>query len=386
MLRIRWSKIPALPAIGMILATFAMSANGLDVDADATGNWFDPTQSGHGLQIEMLDLSQAAIAWYTFDPQGDPLWLMGVGEVAGDTINAELVRFEGTGFPPAFDPEEITATTWGEVSFQRTGCDRAVLDYTPFDDDYQAGTLILQRLTRIDASRCHQAAGHDQETSWNLDRGRQEFEALFLDYWDGEEERMELDWGHEPLPQEGSGRHGIRISGRNLTDDLMMVLMRPLDGLEPDTRYRIELEMQFATNVPSGCAGVGGSPGESVFMRLGAAGEKPDYELVEEGSPDTPPMRRATIDLGQQASPGERALSVGDMANGLDDSYCTDPDSPWRLKRVSTAGQYFDVTTDGSGRIWVYGLSDSGFEATTTWYMTDFVVRLSSVEPESGDR
>lgn len=356
----------------LIAATSFHAAGDEIIDADVSGNWFNPQQPGHGLQIEVLDRSRAVVAWYTFDPQGGPLWLFGSGTIAGDTLHAELERFSGTAFPPDFDPEMIDGEVWGEIEFRRTGCDSAELEWSPQSPVFAAGELALERLTRIDGVSC----GGDWARSVRWRPGNdaaRDFEALFVDYPDGEEDFFELDWGYGALPEPWQSINGVGISGNNHSDDLMMVLMRPLDGLAPDTRYDVELAMQFATNVPSGCAGVGGSPGESVYMRLGAAGEKPDYEVVDG-------YRRATLELGQQSNAGDDALSAGNMANGADESFCSGGDAPWRLKRVSTAGQEFSVTSDETGRIWVYGLSDSGFEATTTWYLTEFVVRLAEVE------
>lgn len=362
----------ALILHGLFAAALALvaPARAALIDADASGNWYIPAQSGHGLQIEVLDLSQAVVAWYTFDTDGDPLWLFGTGEIEGDTLRAELHHFRGTSFPPDFEAEDIEGQVWGDIVFRRTGCDSAVLSYTPAEGIYQPAEFPLERLTRIDGSSCDDQRQWPKERSWKPTPQSPGFEALFLDYPAGEEDGFNLAAGPSALPQPWQDRHGMRISGNNASDDLKMVLMRPVDGLVPDTRYAIELEMQFATNEPSGCAGVGGSPGESVYMRLGAAAEKPGFMIVDGN-------RRATLDLGQQANAGERALSVGNMANGADESFCTGDDAPWRLKRVSTSGQEFFVTSDETGRIWVYGLSDSGFEATTTWYLTEFVVRLA---------
>jgi len=355
----------------LLTASFfaATTALARPIDADVTGNWFTPGQGGHGLQIEVLDLSRAVVAWYTFDDNGNPMWLFGIGEVAGDTIRAELSRYSGTSFPPDFDPESIEGSIWGTVTFRRTDCDEASISYTPADGIYQPAEFPLSRLTRIDGSHCDDH--WSQTITWRPghDAG-QSFEPLFLDYPDGSEEFYELAHAYGPLPDPWQDLHGVMISGNNHSDDLMMVLTRPLDGLEPGMTYQAELEMQFATNVPSDCVGAGGSPGEGVYMRLGAAGEKPDHFIDDHG------YRRSALDLGQQSNPGELALSAGDMTNGLEDSLCTDPDRPWRLKRVSTAGQDFSVTADDNGRIWVYGLSDSAFEATSTWYLTEFVLRL----------
>lgn len=363
---------PPFAAVLVILALWLAPAFAADryVDGDLSGNWFDPANSGHGLQVEILNLSQAVVTWFAFEPDGDPLWLFGVGEIQGEAIEVELFRFSGTGFPPDFDPTEINQERWGEVIFHQTGCDTAVVSYQPDDPEYVPGEIDLQRLTRIDGSRCRRAGDFGQTVTWNLDAGARGFEALFLDYPDGEEAFYELDSGHRALTGAWLQRSGFSISGNNHSDDLMMVVMRPLDGLEPGERYRVELDMQFATNWPSGCFGVGGSPGESVYMRLGASTDKPGFEVAGDGN------RRATLDLGQQSQSGGDALSVGNMANALDDAFCGMTDRPWQFKRVSTAGQSFEVTADENGRIWVYGLSDSGFEATTTWYLAELTVHL----------
>lgn len=367
---------PSFAAVLVILVLSMAPAFAAEqyVDGDLSGNWYDPANSGHGFQVEVLNLSRAVVAWYAFEPDGDPLWLFGVGGIQGDTIEVELFRYSGTGFPPDFDPAEINQERWGEVTFRQTGCDTAVVSFQPDDPEYVPGEIALERLTRIDGSRCGRAGDFDQTVTWNLDAGARGFEALFLDYPDGEEDFYELDSGQRALTGAWAQRSGFLISGNNHSDDLMMVVMRPLDGLEPGARYNVELEMQFATNVPSGCVGVGGSPGESVYMRLGASTGKPGFEIADDGH------RRATLDLGQQAQPGADALSVGDMANALSDAWCGMTDRPWQFKRVSTAGQGFEVTADDNGRIWVYGLSDSAFEATTTWYLTELTVHLDRAD------
>lgn len=359
-----------LLAIMLLWLPLSLSAN--VIDADASGNWYNPDQAGHGLQIEVLDLSEAVVAWYTFDNEGNPLWLFGTGEIQGDTLRAELVEYAGTRFPPDFDPDEIEGAAWGEIIFQRTGCNAAMLEWTPATDAYASGEMALQRLTRIDGQRCN-TPYWDRELSFTPARNSSGFQAQFFDYPDGESNSYELEAGFRTLPEPWDERGGVMIRGNNHSDDLMMVLYRRLDGLEPDTEYNVELAMQFATNVPAGCVGVGGPPGESVFVRLGAASEAPDYEVVDG-------YRRATLDLGQQSSAGADALSVGDMTSGAGDEFCSGAQPPWHLKRVSTAGQDFTVTSNENGRIWVYGLSDSGFEATTVWYLTEFTVRLAQAE------
>ena len=80
------------------------------------------------------------------------------------------------------------------------------------------------------------------KTSFSLANSSADFQPLFLDYPDGEEEFFELDSGFEPLPGPWSQRGGLRLTGSNRSDDLLMLWMRPLDGLEPETSYELTFE------------------------------------------------------------------------------------------------------------------------------------------------
>lgn len=44
----------------------------------------------------------------------------------------------------------------------------------------------------------------------------------------------------------------------------------PDDGLVAEAAYEVSYVVRFASNAPSGCAGVGGAPGESVWKKVGA--------------------------------------------------------------------------------------------------------------------
>ncbi len=42
----------------------------------------------------------------------------------------------------------------------------------------------------------------------------------------------------------------------------------------------------------------------------------------------------------------------------------------WELKQLSSEMESISVTTDGSGNVWLFVGTDSGFEATTSVYHT----------------
>ena len=182
----------------------------------------------------------------------------------------------------------------------------------------------------------------------------------FADYPVGEDEFYELVADYRPLPEPLSGSgSGLYISGNNHSDDLWMYYKGQIAGLSPDTRYRVQLGVEFATAVPNGCFGVGGAPGEGVTVKAGASAIEPDR--MNRGG-----FWLMNVDKGQQTNGGEDALAIGDVANSIP---CGETPQ-WELKQVSSDAQSIEVTTDSSGAVWLFVGTDSGFEATTSVYYT----------------
>ncbi len=363
-------------AAATVLTGSALAANDFSVRGDLSGSWYNPEQSGHGLQIDVLDSGEAVIAWYLYDPDGQAMWLFGQGPATGNRITAELFRYSGGGFPDDFDADAVTGQAWGEVVIEFSDCERAELAWTPSAPGFEAGSLELHRLTRIGGVRCGQAEAFEQAVDWSLDAGPGAWQTLFSDYGEAQIGSMDREAAWQQLPEPLADRRGFRLAGRNTPDELAMLLAHPIGGLEPGTEYLVEADMRFATNVPRGCAGIGGAPGESVTIKLGAAGVEP--EVVESDG-----FFRVNIDKGNQTQGGADALAVGDMTNSQGPEYC-DPaladERRWELKQVSTRGETFTATSDSDGRLWVVGGTDSGFEGRTTIYFTDFSVRLMALD------
>jgi hypothetical protein len=181
------------------------------------------------------------------------------------------------------------------------------------------------------------------------------------------DEFYELDGRHARLPQPlDTGDGAVLLTGNNHSDDLFMFLKRRVSGLAPDTAYRVELRVVFATDAPKGCAGIGGSPGESVFVKGGASGIEPLRVMDGTAGHATWIMN---VDKGNQANGGTDAQVLGDFAN-LED--CDSSDFSYELKELSNLElPAFEVTTDDNGDVWLLLGTDSGFEGTTTIYYTE---------------
>lgn len=190
--------------------------------------------------------------------------------------------------------------------------------------------------------------------------GSQGWVAGFADYPPGEEVFYELEAEWRRLPDSlDPGRGGLYISGNNHSDDLWMCYKGRIGGLEPNRPYRVRFDLELATAVPSGCAGVGGAPGEDVTVKAGASTVEPDA-VLEDG------LLRMNLDKGQQTSGGANAVVVGDVANGIP----CEATPRWELVHRSSETEGLEVTADESGSLWLFVGTDSGFEATTSLYYT----------------
>jgi hypothetical protein len=342
---------------------------------DVSGSWYDPAQSGHGLMVEVIDRGRAVVTWYTFDAAGAPLWLSGAGSVQGAVLEVPVSTVSGGRFPPLFNPALVQRQAWGTLRIEFAGCDDATLRWTPTAAGFAAGSMPLKRLSTVQATRCNVEEEFGETRSFAFERGAQGFTPLFADKPPGEESFYELGFAHEPLPAPLQARRGLRLSGNNHSDDLAMLVKAPLGGLRPNQLYQLELELELASDVPAGCAGVGGSPGEGLYMKLGASTTEP--LALPSTVPGDNGWLRLNIDYGQQSTGGANALLVGILSNSHS---CDDGvEAPWELKTLSTRGQSLRVRSDAQGRLWVVAGSDSAFEGRTDYYFTALRVRLEPV-------
>lgn len=175
-----------------------------------------------------------------------------------------------------------------------------------------------------------------------------------------------------PLPDElGASSAGYYIQSMNRSDDLFMFLKRevaPDEGVQPNQSYRVHFDIRLASNAPAGCFGVGGSPGESVYLKAGAAAEEPLAVLDSAGDV------RLSVDKGQQAAGGKDVGLVGTIANGTP---CRDPAFPYVRVRKEYAHAGV-VRTDERGAIWLVLGTDSGFEGLTGLYVESIVIRINA--------
>lgn len=201
--------------------------------------------------------------------------------------------------------------------------------------------------------------------TYDFNYGGQGWQVAYSDYPADYEhiEIYELQHGISPLPQGFSGQ-GLMISGHNRSDDLFMFMKRKISGLQPSSRYKATLKLNLLSNIGIGCMGIGGSPGESVYLKFGYA----DIEPKQDGY-------YLNVDKGNQAQSGSQAKVIGNLATEGANCYATQ----YKNKTITTSqAQALDFTSDANGNIWFFIGTDSGFEGLTTLYYRSVEIQLKA--------
>lgn len=119
-----------------------------------SGSWYDPSHSGEGWVVEVLDDDRATIYWFSYDQNGEPVWMAGIAHRDGNSLVASLSQPSGTRFGNDFNSEEIQYTEWGTLRLNLESCNSASLEYTSDIPGFGSGTLEPQRLVSIDGLNC----------------------------------------------------------------------------------------------------------------------------------------------------------------------------------------------------------------------------------------
>jgi len=197
--------------------------------------------------------------------------------------------------------------------------------------------------------------------SYNFQYGTQNWTAGFADYPSTDAATYELASGLRNLPTGFQGS-GFMLSGHNRSDDLFMFLKRKISGLSPSSKYKVQLKVRFLSNAGAGCMGIGGAPGESVWLKFGYADKEPKQDGFT-----------LNVPKGDQSQDGTQAKVQGDVA--VADAKCDG--SVYKAKTLKNVEKMLDIITNADGSVWLFVGTDSGFEGKTTLYYQNIEVRFT---------
>lgn len=164
-----------------------------------------------------------------------------------------------------------------------------------------------------------------------------------------------------------STKKAIRTSGINASDDLFMFIKKKISGLRENSTYEILFNVRLASNAPTGQVGEE-TPGESVYVKVGASTHEPEKEIVED-------YYHLNIDKGDQSEGGENMIVIGHIGVAA-----TTPQKYALIVKNNNSSNGVYATTDDRGELWLIVGTDSDYPEQTTLYYTQIDVLFNQVD------
>ena len=126
----------------LVACTFASTASAKDFTGPEgpfePGFWFNADDSGWGLDLHLAGDRMVA-GWATYDPEGNPVWYLGIGRQDGDTWRLELKHHQWNVAADAHARGRVA----GELLVRFTGREAGTIDWTV---DGRSGSSDIQSL------------------------------------------------------------------------------------------------------------------------------------------------------------------------------------------------------------------------------------------------
>ena len=144
--------------LATLLLVLCSPARAVDIQSYHSGSWFESDRPGHGFSLQVLHDERLVIYWFSYHPDGTPMWLLSVADIKGDTAIGDAFYYSGMPFG-TFDPVLLQRKHWGTLSVRFQDCYSARLSYDSElvhgDQPFGSGQIDLTRLTFIDGMHCY---------------------------------------------------------------------------------------------------------------------------------------------------------------------------------------------------------------------------------------
>lgn len=121
-----------------------------------SGNWFNPARDGEGCQLTNEVGQQVPVLTCYSYRDGDPFWIIGVGEHRGDRYEFEMNITSGADYGSAFRPEDVVSEEWGSITMRLRDCNSARFEYRP--DPAQGLAPFTTQKVKIVSTDCNRTA------------------------------------------------------------------------------------------------------------------------------------------------------------------------------------------------------------------------------------
>lgn len=136
----------------------SFQSHALLITAGFTGAWYNQDEPGQGFLLQILEVEEvnnAIVFWFTFDSEGNQVWLMGMTPIDGDQVTMDMKIFSGGVFDTqGFDNSNIESEIWGILTLQFQNCNKGTVSYIAEDNIIGSGSYTIKRLTHTVGSHC----------------------------------------------------------------------------------------------------------------------------------------------------------------------------------------------------------------------------------------
>lgn len=119
------------------------------------GAFYNPARDGEGVFFTQdwrtppgVNAPTILAIWFTYDTNGQQMWLIGQGSGARGPYALTMLRPVGTRFGANFNAAQIDRATWGTATLSFSDCGHLKLDYASTQPGFGSGTVTMQRLTK----------------------------------------------------------------------------------------------------------------------------------------------------------------------------------------------------------------------------------------------
>jgi hypothetical protein len=118
-----------------------------------SGSWHNPNYSGQGLTLQVSDHHRLLAYWFTHDPDGGLLWLVGDGIHQDMQATLDVVSISGGRFPVG-DDQPVDLDDWGQLTLEFESCQLAEMNWDSEQPRFEPGSMQLHRLSAISGHYC----------------------------------------------------------------------------------------------------------------------------------------------------------------------------------------------------------------------------------------
>jgi hypothetical protein len=128
-------------------------------EGKATAQWYNPERDGEGFFVEIFVVDGQeliSIAMFTYDENGDQMWLTGFAELGSDQtfVSIDVNRFDGPMWGPDYNVDDLNLIPFGQINASFPNCDSGMFQVLT-DVGLANGNYGVVRLTDIKGIECH---------------------------------------------------------------------------------------------------------------------------------------------------------------------------------------------------------------------------------------